>query len=97
MIIKNEKIQFQLHIYRKIQSGPPLEFINILIIKRGSATRIHQPSLPLDLINQNGISLLISSSKGDASLDFINQKGNPSLRIIFLWIVLYQHAVTERI
>ena len=79
--------------YRKI----PLEFINIQIIKWGSAIRIHQPSVPLDFINQNGVSLLISSTKGDATLDFINQKGNPSLLTIFLWIVLYLHVVTERI
>ena len=58
--------------YRKIQSGPALEFINVQILEWGSPTRIHQPCLPLDLINQNGVSLLISSSKGDAPLDFIN-------------------------
>ena len=94
MIIKNEKKQFQIlfNVRSKV-----VHLWNIRIIKWGSAARIHQPSLPLDLINQNGVSLLISSTKGDAPLDFINQKGNPSLRIIFLWIVLYQHAVTERI
>ena len=41
------------YVYCKVQkqSGPPLEFINKWLIKWRSATRIHQPSLPLDFIN----------------------------------------------
>ena len=49
------------------KGGPPLEFINIQPLKRGSASTIHQHTAP-----QKGVRLYNSSTKGGRPLDFIN-------------------------